>query len=269
MEQLTQADWDVMSTAAAYASHQEFEKALAAFSSVERHTTDPRELTTILLNEAQCYRMLRDFEAAHAKCGRALDLSRKNDEDTVDAWVIKIAILVDEGRTADALDVVEGSLRRYPGVNRDIQLLKKGELLASLGRHAEAVPVLSGLLQSSGLEESEIATIHYTLGVSYAALGEFDNAAQHLGKAESLPLPAGYLSNNSFWLANIAARRQDYHAAKSYLLKALSQIEHSNAGLLTDIYESLANISRELGDAADAAKYASLWEASNQMPPNA
>jgi tetratricopeptide (TPR) repeat protein len=268
MQKLTQEDWAVMGTAAAYVSRCEFEKALATFSSVECHTTNPRELATILLNKAQCYRMLQNFATAHTECDRALDLSKENDEDTVDAWIVKAAILVDEGNIADALSVVEVSLRRYPSVNRNLQLLKKGELLASQEEYAEAIPILSQLLQTNEFDESEIAAVHHTLGVSYGAVGAYDDAAEHLLKAQSLQLPEGYLANNSFWLASIAAKRGDFHTAKSDLLNALSQAEHSNVDLLADIYESLANVSRELGDDSDAALYTNLWQASNRTNPS-
>jgi tetratricopeptide (TPR) repeat protein len=205
--------------------------------------------------------MLRKLDAAHTECDRALDLSKGNDEYTVNAWIVKTTILIDEGRTADALTVIEASLRRYPNVNRNLQLLRKGELVASEGRYADAIAILRPLLQTKGFDKSEVAIIHHSLGVSHGALGQWDAAGSHLLKAESLDVPEGYRATNRFWLAHAAAKRGDFRSAKSHLLNALSLAGHSNVDLLRDLYESLSNVSRELGDKADAAMYGSMWEA--------
>lgn len=110
----------------------DFGKALAIFASVQSRASDPRELCAILLNEAQCYRLLRRFAEAHAVCDRALELSKGNDEGTVSAWIVKTHILVDEGRFSDALSVIDSSLRCYPDLERNQQLLRRGELLGRL-----------------------------------------------------------------------------------------------------------------------------------------
>jgi tetratricopeptide (TPR) repeat protein len=263
-QRLSDEDWALMAAGRAQVSRGEFDQALATFSSLECRTTNPRELAAILLNEAQCYRILGYLEKAHGCCDRALHLSRGNDEDTVNAWIVKTDVLVDEGRLADAKNVIDASLRRYPAINQDEQLRRLADILVRLGKEAEAIPILIHLLEAPGLEESEIATVHHTLGVSYGSLGELHDAAQHLRKAQSLQLPRNYLASNSFWLASVVAKQTDFRNAKRYLLDALAQTEQSNTGLLSDIYESLANVSRELCDDSDAVMYSNLWRASKQ-----
>jgi tetratricopeptide (TPR) repeat protein len=264
MQKLSQKDWEQMATGGTQFSQGDFEGALATFSSVRSRATDPRELSAILFNEAQCYRLLRRFKDAHAACDRALELSKGDDESTVSGWIVKTDILVDERRFSDALSVIESSLRCYPNLERNQQLLRRAELLANQHQYAEAIPVLNCLLETADFEEAEIATIHHTLGVSYGALGKFDDAAHHLLKAQLPQLPKGYVASNSFWLATIAAKRLDFPTAKSHLLKALAQARYSNVDVLGDVYESLANVSRELGDDTDATMYANLWKASNR-----
>ncbi len=264
VQKLSQEDWALMDIAVAKVSRGEFEQALAAFCSLECHTGSSRELAAILLNEAQCYRMLGFFEKAHMCCDRALHLSHGNDEDTVNAWIVKTDVLVDENRLADAQSVIEASLRRYPTVNQNEQLRRKADILTRQGQEAEAIPILTRLLEAPGLEEPEIATIHHTLGVSYGTLGELREGAHHLLKAQSLQLPQSYLASNSFWLASVIAKQADFRTAKKHLLNALAQAKHSNTDLLADIYESLANVSRELGDDTDAAMYDNLRKASSQ-----
>lgn len=264
VQKLTQEDWEQMEAGRAQVCAGDFKNALAIFSSIRSRTTDPRELSAILLNEAQCYRVLRRFEEAHAACDHALDLSKDNDEGAISGWIVKTDILVDERRFSDALRVIETSLRRYPDLERSQQLLRKAELMVYEGEHAEAIDILKHLLKSADLDEGDIATIHHKVGVSYGALGEFGDATEHLLTAQSPQLSKEYLANNSFWLAKAAATRGDFGSTKNHLLKALAAAEHSDFILLAELYESLANVSRELGDEADAAKYDKLWQASNR-----
>jgi tetratricopeptide (TPR) repeat protein len=264
MRKLTETDWAVMSEMRAHVERQEFEQALDAVVTVECHTADPRELATILLNKAQCCRVLGKFDEAHAACDRALDRSKGNDEDTVDGWIVKTDILIGERRWSDALSVIESSLRCYPELERAQQLLRKAELLGNLSKHAEVISVLRDLHEDSDFYEHQIAWIHHSLGVSYGETGEWDNAFQHLLKAECQHLPEVHRANNSLWLAHAAARQRDFLSAKAHLLNALAEAKHSNVDLWTDVYESLANVSRELGDEKEAARYGKLWKTSKE-----
>ena len=263
-QKLSNQDWDQLAAGSAKFSQGEYENALAILSFLQSRTTDPQEIATVLLGEAQCYRLLERFVEAHAACDRALDLSKGNEEGTVSGWIAKTDILVDQNRLADAHSVIEASLRRHPIVNRSEQLRRKADILVRQGREAEAIPILNQLLAAPGLEEPEIAAVHHTIGVSYGALGNLGEATDHLLKAQSLQLSASYSASNRFWLASIMAKQRDFMAAKKHLLNALAQAEHSNTDLLVDIYESLANVSRELGDERDAARFWHLWKAARE-----
>lgn len=178
-----------MSEMKAHIERGDFEKALEAVSSLEDRTSDPRELGTISLNKASCYRCLRKFDEAHVECDRALDFSKDDDEGAVYGWIVKTDILADEGRYSDALSVIESSLRRYAELEQEQQLLRKAEFLAIQGEDLEAVVILSDLLGSPALDEEDIATVNHKLGISLAKLGRWDEAAWPLLKATPCPCP--------------------------------------------------------------------------------
>jgi tetratricopeptide (TPR) repeat protein len=265
MQKLLREDWDQMAEAGTRFEQGDFTGAIEILTDVRSRTSDPRELTSILLNEAQSYRLLRDFTNAHAACDRAIKLSEDDDEGNVSGWIVKTDVLVDEGRFSDALDVIERSLNRYPWIERNQQLLRKAELLAHNGQHTEAIPILNSLLGAPEFQDSEIATINHTLGVSYGTLADYKNALRHFQRAQVPDLPEGYRANNSFWLAKVASVQGDFGSAKHHLLNALVQAEHSNVDLVNEVYESLANVSRQLGDRVDAAKYDDLLRASKRV----
>jgi len=264
MTALTKHDWAVIDKAMNSARRGAFEQALEDFSMLEERTTDPRELATILLNEAQCNRMLGNFSKAYADCDRVLCLSTGREEDAVDAWMVKAALLVDEGRLSDALSVIDASLKCYPNTNTNLQLLRRGEILTALGEYEQAIPVLKSVLRTDEFDPSEVAMIHHRLGVSYGMVGQFDNASEHLLMTRSQPLPERYRSSNSFWLAKIKAQARDFRGAKTDLLDALKHADRSDVELLKDLYESLANVARELGDEVEVATYERLWRAQTQ-----
>ena len=134
--------------------------------------------------------------------------------------------------------------------------LKTSQRLAHnrvLGRqYAEAIHALEPLLKRARELHYEVVEqrIEGTLGWAYRDIGNIDEAAEHIARAEQLAAAAGSVTDHIPWLiqlGNIAYDRGDFATAERYYRKAYNlgaPIRHDQMGFVT---ANLATIALEAG----------------------
>ncbi len=158
------------------------EQALQAFRTLFAVTEEPDDKAGLLMQEASCLADLGQRDEAKAALERARATSRK-------PWLSAYAdeqealICMGEGEYEQALRIFDGVLSQYPFVKEDAAhrglyesvQVERGIILSTLGRHEDALKVLTEALKFE-LSEHERGMVIYNIGKCFLALKDQEQA---------------------------------------------------------------------------------------------
>jgi tetratricopeptide (TPR) repeat protein len=187
-----------------------------------------------------------------------------------------LKVTIKEGKTLDALGMIEDLLRRYPKqlslpqfrtMSEEVKTLR-ALLLGDAGRWEEARP----LLEDVSPPEVWKSFHRYYLGQSYYELGKYQLAKEKLAEALVLGLPNSWASRGHYLLGLIEYNLSDMRAAKREFelsIKTADKVNFDAKNIdLAKTWAYLEATSRALGLQAEAENYRRLRTDPPTAKPN-
>jgi tetratricopeptide (TPR) repeat protein len=177
-----------------------------------------------------------------------------------------LKVTIKEGKTQEALRILEDLLTRYPKqlslpqfqtMSEEVKTLR-GLLLGDLGRWEEARP----FLEEASPPEVWKSFHRYYLGQSYYELGKYQLAREKLGEALILGLPNSWTSRAHYLLGLVEYNLSEMKAAKREFelsVKTADTEDSEKSNLkMAKTWAYLEATSRALGLQAEAENYRRL-----------
>jgi tetratricopeptide (TPR) repeat protein len=234
-------------------------EALLELEQLKATASDPDEKASVFLSEAGCYQQLGRLEEAW----RCLDQARRaspRSELRMHIDFVDADLSWDGQRFQEAHKKLERLWKDYAKDLRDpnqrdlyeMVVLKRGILLAQGKRPGEAIPILREAV-SFALDKKTHGDVCFNLGVCYFNLRDWEKAKEYFRVAAEQSSPE-YMIKAHYYLGVIHTLDGAYARA----LQELVQVEpHMGAPGITrsKLYELMAKVCRELGQADDADRY--------------
>jgi tetratricopeptide (TPR) repeat protein len=230
------------------------------FKSRASQSTQPLEKANYLIEEADCYRQLGEFEAAMACAISAKETVRGDALSSAQTDYYAATILIAQGQSEKGLQALSLVLEEYPNVFQgeegqqlyeEIQL-QRGITLKESGDYQNARPLLEEAL-SFRLSADTSATVRYHLGSAYFDLHLYGLAKNQFGALATLGVrdewAAGYHYNFGFALYEL----KEFRGAKRELLLCL---QNEGGPPTAYKYKLISAICRKLGESKEARLYA-------------
>jgi tetratricopeptide (TPR) repeat protein len=240
-----------------------YETALREFKELAEKAEDEELRADYIYGQLQALMRLGRTDEAR----KLLHIARQSFGDTDEAHargdLIQVQLDSLEGKWESVLPLLNHMVKRYGDILRHPQVrdvyeeveLRRGMLLAHLGRFREALPLLEECLNFTG----PLITSHlfYELGRCYVDAGDLDRARSSFTRAFGLGLDEVRTSSAHFNLGRIHMRNEAY-------AKALTEFElaeaHADAAKTSkkSIYKAMSVSYDKLGQAEKARTYLEL-----------
>lgn len=177
------------------------------------------------------------------------------------AYHANVRVTIKEGKTLDALRLIEELITRYPKqlslpqfqiMFEEVKTLR-GELLVDAGQWAEAKPCLE---QATPPESWRGYHLYYLGWCSYE-LGDYIQAKQKLAEAMDIGLKGDWTVKAHYLLGLIEYRLSDMHAAKREFELCVKSPDHKFLDM-EKVWRCLEETARALGLVTEAKNYRRL-----------
>lgn len=251
-----------------------FDEALEELRNLAATVSDPWEKAELLYHESMF--LLESKKIVEAR-QRVTDLARAlatlvPSPSDGDEWDVPVSLPVmarhadlrvtaKEGKTLEALRLIEDLIARYPkqlslpqfqGMFDEVKTLR-GELLGRVGRWAEAKPYL----EEANPPEAWRGFHLYYLGVCYYELGDYLRAKQKLSEALEVGLEGAWEVSAHLTLGFAEYKLSNMEAAKQQFEICVKSPDQQSIDMQT-VWEGLEATARALGLFAEAENFQRL-----------
>jgi len=252
----------------------EYSRALQGLRDLAGGIVDPWDKTELLYHEAMFLLEMRKIAEARqrvADLNEALEslVKTPSDGDEYDVRVslpvmarhADLKVAIKEGKTLEALQLIEDLITRYPKqlslpqfrtMFDEVKMLR-GVILADAGRWKEAKPFLEDATPPEVWRNFH----RYYLGHCYYELGEYRLAREKLTDALDLGLPSSWEAKAHYILGLVEYGLSDMDAAKRHFELCVKSPGQKYLDI-AEIWEGLEMTSRALGLHAEAENYRRL-----------
>jgi tetratricopeptide (TPR) repeat protein len=248
-------------------SSKQLREAADMFEVLSSHTKDPLETANFLIEEAECFRQLGEFERARECTARA----RKQAADDlvacaqVESFAAKI--LISEGKQEEGVSELSRILKEYPGVFEDPEgrelynqiQIQRGFTLMHLAQYSDARGALEEV-DINQLAREIRADLHSHLGACYVELGLYSSAADQFQPASEIGVSDDWAPTFHYYFAYALYKLKKHAAAKRELLLCCQAT--GGGPPRNDVYRMLSTVCYKLGESREARLYERLAKSS-------
>ena len=242
------------------------EDAARQFHAMAENAEYPDEKAGLLINEHKCYAQVGKLEKADEVMRQIRTLTVQDKFvrmiiDIGDAFVTSLVGKLEEGvsKFEKILQTYRDELRDPDnrGLYEELQE-RRGFELTSLGRYAEALPVLSEALSFTS-DKSDPQLVQFYLGICFQDTANPEPAKQSFLRAIGLGLSHDLEGHARYRLAILYYKDGALAQAKHHLEAALQLPQEAiNPELRKDIYEQMSRVCHYLGQFEEEKKYSRL-----------
>jgi tetratricopeptide (TPR) repeat protein len=234
------------------------------FKSLASQSSQPLEKANYLIEEADCYRQLGEFEAAMACAISAKETVRGDALSSAQADYYAATILIAQGKSEEGLQALSSVLEEYPNVFQgeegqqlyeEIQL-QRGITLKERGDYQNARQLLEEAL-SFRLSADMLATVRYYLGLTYFDLHLYGLAKDQFAALGTLGVRDEWAAGYHYNFGHTLHELKEFRAAKRQLLLCL---QNEGGPPPAYKYKLISAICRKLGEGKEARLYAEKAE---------
>jgi tetratricopeptide (TPR) repeat protein len=240
-----------------------FRLAADSFRALATRSSDSLENANYLIEEAECYRRLKEYDKA-AKCAaEAKALAKSDAMSCIQIEYFEATLLISQEEREEALDMLSRLLRDHPtdltegegrALYEQIQV-QRGLTLMHLERYADASPLLEEAATFE-LPASCRSEVLCHLGRCCFELGRYADAREQFQLAEVLGISDEWAATCRYYLGYSLYELGDFTAAKRQLILCL---QSGTDGLPRSyVYKLLAAVCRKLGEREEARTYEKL-----------
>jgi len=239
----------------------QFQRAIQCFRSLVERNSDPGKKVDYLVCQANCWIQMGAVGEARHCLATAEEIAETGSVARLQIDVVVATMLVDEGKSEDALQELSRLLTKYKKqihidefreLYENIQA-QRAFILMHLSRDDEARPILEEAQSFKLLEEGARSSVHCHLGRCYFASAEYQSAKQQFLNAQRIGVPEDWEANFHYYFGYTLYELGEFGAAKRKFILGLQS--RAEGPPLVLVYKMLANASRKLGEHKEAHLY--------------
>jgi|GEM_PF-808523 tetratricopeptide (TPR) repeat protein len=246
----------------------QFQRAIQCFRSLVERNSDPGKKVDYLVCQANCWIQMGAVGEARHCLATAEEIAETGSVARLQIDVVVATMLVDEGKSEDALQELSRLLTKYKKqihidefreLYENIQV-QRAFILMHLSRNDEARPILEEAQSFELLEEGARSSVHCHLGRCYVESAEYQSAKQQFLDAQRIGVPEDWEAPFRYHFGYALYELGEFGAAKrEFILGLQSRAEGPPLAL---VYKMLAKVSRKLGEHNEAHLYEEEWKLS-------
>src|SRR5277367_4453568 len=237
-----------------------FQLAADRFNVLALESHDPLEKANYLIEEAECYRLLGEFDKANACVVTAKELARHDTIASAQIEFFKATLLVTQGKRVEGLEVLSAILKGGSNIfegeeGRELYeqiQMQRGFTSMHLARYEDARPLLEEVVSYQPSSEYR-SDIHCQLGRCYSELELYALAREQFQLVQGLGVSDDWASTYHYYFGRTLYQLKDFAAAKRELLLCLQS--GTDGPPQSYVYKMLAATYRKLGEDQQARLY--------------
>ncbi len=246
-----------------------FKEASEQFRCLASQSVDLLERASYLLDAANCYWRVGNFEEATACAAAAKRFSSADVVACAQVDFFMATLLIAQNKREQGVEELAAILVRYSdklgeGEGRELYQqiqIQRGFSFMHLSRYSDARPLLEEAVHFQ-MPDSVLSDICCNLGRCYHELALYDNARQQFERAQALGVSEEWQPTFHYYFGYTLYELKDFAKARRELILCLQ----SGAGPpKAYTYEMLAATSRKLGEREEARAYDKMAKASSSQ----